>query len=180
VTGTWVEVSSRPLPAADVAAWVVTPSCGAVGTFCGTVRDHSEGRPGITRLDYEAPAALVEPRLAVVAEAARARWPEIGRVALLHRSGSLGVGEVAVVVAVSTPHRREAFDATSWCIDTVKSTVPIWKYEVWDGGEGWGECTHELVELSDLEASGRVLGPSTAPTGGADHADALDDPVGGH
>ena len=150
-TGIWVGLSAHPLPVTEAAAWVITPSCGAVSLFCGTIRDHSPGRPGIVRLDYEADPALVEPRLAAVADAARDRWPEIGRVALLHRHGSLSVGEVAVVVAVSTPHRREAFDATSWCIDTLKATVPIWKYEVWDGGEGWGGCTHELIELSELE-----------------------------
>lgn len=149
-----MEVSSRPLPAAEIAAWVVTPSCGAVSTFIGTVRDHSDGRSGIVRLDYEAPPALVEPRLAAIADAARDRWPEIDRVALLHRNGSLAVGDVAVVVAVSSPHRSEALEATTWCIDTLKATVPIWKYEVWDGGQGWGLCTHELIELSDVDTSG--------------------------
>lgn len=149
-TDTWVGIFANPLPTDDVAAWVLSPSCGAVSTFVGTVRDHSEGRTGITRLDYEAHPAMAEARLAVIAEIARRHWPEIGRVAMLHRTGSLVVGDIAVVVAVSTPHRREAFEATSWCIDTLKATVPIWKYEVWDGGEGWGQCTHDLVEVGDL------------------------------
>lgn len=148
---TWVGISSLTLPAAEIAAWIITPSCGAASTFCGTVRDHSEGRTGIVRLDYEAHVTLVEPRLIAIADAARQRWPEIGRVALLHRTGSLKVGDVAVVVAVSTPHRGEAFEATSWCIDTLKATVPIWKYEVWDGGEGWGQCTHDLVDVASLD-----------------------------
>lgn len=172
---TWVGLSGHPLPVAEVAAWVVTAACGATSPFCGTVRDHSPGRTGIVRLDYEAPASLVEPRLAAIADAARVRWPEIGRVALLHRHGSLAVGETAVVVAVSTPHRREAFDATSWCIDTLKATVPIWKYEVWDGGEGWGGCTHELTELAELD--GGVGRPSPAIGGSVDLAE-VDGPVG--
>ena len=149
-TDTWVEISSRALPASEVSTWAITSSCGAVSTFVGTVRDHSPGRTGIVRLDYEAQPELAETRLAAIADAARRHWPDIGRVALLHRTGSLVVGDIATVVVVSTPHRREAFEATSWCIDTLKATVPIWKYEVWDGGEGWGECTHELVDVSDL------------------------------
>ena len=149
-TDTWVELTTLELPTAEIAAWVVTPTCGAVSTFSGTVRDHSDGRHGIVRLDYEAHEAQVEPRLAAIAEAARRRWPDLGRVALLHRTGSLVVGDVAVVVAVSTPHRAEVFAATSWCIDAIKATVPIWKYEVWEGGEGWGTCTHELLDVADF------------------------------
>ena len=135
---------------------------------------------GITRLDYKAPPALVEPRFVAIADAVRRHWPEIGRVALLHRSGSLGVGEVAVVIAVSTPHRREAFDATSWCIDTVKATAPIWKYEVWDGGEGWGTCAHELVELDALKPTGTGGGLDISPMtrSGHRHAEGVDDPIG--
>ena len=150
---TWIGISDRPLPAVEIASWIITPSCGAASTFCGTVRDHSDGRTGIIRLDYEAHAELAEPRLTEIADAARERWPDIGRVAMVHRTGSLVVGDIAVVVAVSTPHRGEAFEATSWCIDTLKATVPIWKYEVWDGGEGWGQCTHDLVDVASLDRS---------------------------
>jgi molybdopterin synthase catalytic subunit len=150
--GDWVEVTGDPLPTAEVVAWTVMPSCGAVTIFCGTVRDHSEGRPGVVRLEYDAYVEHVVPRLDAIAESTRRQWPAAGRVALLHRVGTLAVGETSVVVAVSTPHRQEAFAAASWCIDTVKATVPIWKREVWEGGSDWGLCAHDLVEVDDLAA----------------------------
>lgn len=145
----WLEVTDAPLPVADVVTWVVQPSCGAVAVFCGTVRDRSCGRPGVVGLEYEAYPGPVESRLASLADVARSRWPEIGRVALLHRVGSLEVGEVSVVVAVSTPSRGEAFAAAKWCIDTLKTTVPIWKRETWAGGSDWGLCAHEVEEIED-------------------------------
>ncbi len=142
----WIALSEEPLRAATALDWATLPDCGAVVTFSGTVRDHSEGRPGVELLEYEAYVEHVEPRLAVVAAAARARWPELGRIALWHRIGRLGVGETSVVVAVSAPHRAEAFEAGRYCIDTLKATVPIWKRETWAGGSEWGLCTHELAE----------------------------------
>jgi molybdopterin synthase catalytic subunit len=108
-----------------------------VVTFCGTVRDHSPGRPGVVHLAYEAYDEYVVPKLTDVAAEARRRWPTIGRVVIVHRVGVLSVGETAVVVAVSTPHRQCAFAAASYCIDTLKATVPIWKLETWDGGASW-------------------------------------------
>lgn len=150
-TTTRVAITDQPIDVAEISAWCTTDASGALGIFCGTVRDHAEGRTGITRLDYEAHPTRAEDRIADVAAAARERWPMIERVALVHRVGSLRVGDTAVVVAVSTPHRREAFAATHWCIDAIKATVPIWKYEVWDGGEGWGTCGHELVELDEWD-----------------------------
>lgn len=134
---------------AEVIAWCGTERTGALDVFIGTVRDHAEDRTGITRLDYEAHPTRADQRLLRVAQTALGRWPVIERIALIHRIGSLCVGEVAVVVAVSAPHRPEAFDATRWCIDAVKATVPIWKYEVWDGGEGWGTCATSIVNLDE-------------------------------
>ena len=147
----WLGLFGGELPVARAAEWVVTPGCGAVVTFTGTVRDHSEGRSGVVSLDYEAYAEQVEPRMAEVARTARDRWPEIGRLVLLHRIGRLEVTDAAVVVAVSTPNRPAAFEAARWCIDTVKATVPIWKRETWEGGEDWGTCEHDLVGVDDLE-----------------------------
>ncbi len=143
----WIGVSDEPLPVAEVMAWAVTSGSGASVTFCGTVRDHSEGRPGVTSLEYEAYLEQVEPRLAAIASAARSRWPDIERLAIVHRVGRLVVGDVSVVVVVSTPHRAEAFEAARFCIDTVKESVPIWKRETWAHGSDWSTCTHELVDL---------------------------------
>jgi molybdopterin synthase catalytic subunit len=150
VRADWVSVSEEPLPVADALSWVVVPECGALVVFCGTVRDHSDGRPGIVSLEYEAYLEQVEPRLLAVASATRARWPAVGRMALLHRVGRLGVGEVSVVVAVSTPHRAEAFEAAQFGIDSIKTSVPIWKRETWAGGSDWALCPHEVVEISPL------------------------------
>ncbi len=138
----WIAVSDKGLPVDAVWRWANLPGCGGIVTFCGTVRDHSAGREGVTLLEYEAYEEHVVPRLAEVAGAARRRWPEIGRLVLLHRVGRLEVGEVAVVVAASTPHRAEAFAAAQFCIDTLKQTVPIWKHETWAGGSDWSVCEH--------------------------------------
>jgi molybdopterin synthase catalytic subunit len=148
---TWVALTDEALPVGTVADWVVRHDCGAVVLFSGTVRDHAEGRPGVSRLSYEAYAGEVVPRLAAIAGEARRRWPAIGRIALLHRTGDLGLGESSVVVAVSTPHRPEAFAAGRFAIDALKATVPIWKRETWEGGEGWGLCAHEVVGVDQLE-----------------------------
>jgi molybdopterin synthase catalytic subunit len=142
-TDDWLALSAEPLPVGAAADWVVVPRCGAVALFVGTARDHAGDRTGVERLTYEAYEEQVVPRLAAVAADLRARWPEIGRVALLHRTGELAIGEAAVVVAVSTPHRAEAFDAARQGIDALKATVPIWKKEAWAGGESWGlEAQH--------------------------------------
>lgn len=145
----WIALSEEPLPTTEAAQWAVGPGCGAVVSFSGTVRDHSEGRPGVFLVEYEAYAEHVERVLAEVAGAARQRWPDIGRVALLHRSGPLGVGETSVVVVVSAPHRAEAFEASRFCIDTIKETVPIWKREHWAGGADWSACSAALSKSSE-------------------------------
>jgi molybdopterin synthase catalytic subunit len=150
--GDWVAVSHHPLPVDLATAWAGRPGCGGIVTFCGTVRDHSEGRPGVTSLEYEAYLEQVVPRLNDVAAAARARWPDIGRLVLLHRVGLLLVGEVSVVVVASTPHRSEAFAAAQFCIDTLKHTVPIWKHETWLGGSDWTVCS------DGPDRSGRPIG----------------------
>jgi molybdopterin synthase catalytic subunit len=150
----WIELTEQPLPVAEVLAWVIQPGCGAIDLFCGTVRDRSEDRQGVETLEYEAYESFVVPRLEEIAREARLRWPEIGRLAFLHRVGALTVGEISVVVAVSTPHRAEAFDSVRWSIDTLKTTVPIWKREIWKDGTDWGLGAHELPELRDVGSSG--------------------------
>jgi molybdopterin synthase catalytic subunit len=116
-------------------------------SFCGTVRDHSDGRPGVTGLEYEVYPEQAVPRLEQVAATARHRWSTTGRLVLLHRIGPLAVGEVSVVVVASTPHRAEAFDVARFCIDTLKRTVPIWKKETWSGGSEWTVCDHHSQDV---------------------------------
>ena len=143
----WVGLFEADLPVAEALAWAVRDETGALVSFCGTVRDHSEARDAVTALEYEAYDAQVTPRLEAIVAAARARWPEVSRVACWHRTGRLELGEVSVLVVVSSPHREEAFAAARYVIDTVKASVPIWKREHWAGGSDWALDAHELTEV---------------------------------
>jgi molybdopterin synthase catalytic subunit len=144
---TWLALTTAPLPVAEVYDWSVRPDCGAVVLFSGTVRDHAEGRPGVAHLTYEAYEEQVVPRLAAIATEIRRRWPTTGRIALLHRTGRLELGTSSVIVAVSAPHRGEAFDAARYGIDTLKATVPIWKQETWAGGADWALGARTVTEV---------------------------------
>jgi molybdopterin synthase catalytic subunit len=110
--------------------------CGAVVTFLGTVRDLTGGRTTVA-LDYEAYAGMAEKTMVEIEADTRARWP-VGDIALVHRLGRLEVGEISVAVAVSCPHRQQAFEACRHAIDRLKELVPIWKKENWaDGATEW-------------------------------------------
>jgi molybdopterin synthase catalytic subunit len=135
----WVALTSLPLPVDAANAWVTTPGSGAVVSFLGVVREHSEGRSGVRGLTYEAYEEAATRRLAEIAEELRRRWPDVERVALLHRVGDLALSEPSVAVVVSAPHRAEAFEAARFGIDTLKETVPIWKREHWADGSEWAE-----------------------------------------
>jgi molybdopterin synthase catalytic subunit len=151
---TWVDLSADPLDAAALGEWATTPDVGAVVTFCGTVRDHAPGRDGVTALTYEAYESAARARLGDVVTDVRTRWPEVRRVAALHRTGRLEVGEVAVVVAVGAPHREAAFAAAAHCIDTLKATVPLWKKETWAGGEEWGTDARPITSAGAPAGTG--------------------------
>jgi molybdopterin synthase catalytic subunit len=143
----WVALSDARLPVEAASGWIVLPSCGATVTFTGTARDHAEGRPGVHRLEYEAYDEPALARLHAIAAELRRRWPVLGRIALLHRTGVVELGDAAVVVAVSAPHREEAFEAARFGIDELKRSVPIWKRESWDGGESWGLEAQHLTDV---------------------------------
>lgn len=143
----WLALTADAVPAGAAVDWAVRPGCGAVVSFLGTVRDHADGRSGVTSLEYEAYDEQARLRLADIARSARTSWPDIGRIALLHRTGELGVGEVSVAVVVSAPHRAEAFEAARFCIDSVKAGVPIWKRERWEGGDDWSPSAQPIAEL---------------------------------
>jgi molybdopterin synthase catalytic subunit len=140
----WVALTLEPLSVDAATTWATTPRCGAVTAFIGCVRDHAEGRDGVTGLAYEAYEDVALARLRDVAEEARRRWPVIERIALLHRLGELPLSEASVLVVVSAPHRAESFEAARFCIDTLKETVPIWKREHWRDGDGWATGARPL------------------------------------
>ena len=145
----WCALVESELNVGSVYDWAVRPSCGAVVVFSGTVRDHAEGRSGVSLLEYEAYEAQVMPRLQAIIDAARDQWT-LGRFALLHRIGPLQLGESSVLVVVSSAHRGEAFEAARFGIDTLKATVPIWKKEHWDGGVDWGLAATAITEAQAM------------------------------
>ncbi len=131
-----VRVTDGPLAAEEAVAFVTDPGAGGTCLFLGTVRKRSDAGD-VTGLTYEAWAELATRRLEELATEMLERWP-LRKVALLHRTGELGVGEVSVVVACSAPHRAEAFEACRHGIERLKRDVPIWKKEhLVSGASGW-------------------------------------------
>jgi molybdopterin synthase catalytic subunit len=153
----WLGLTEEELPIGALYEWCVRPDCGAVVLFSGTVRDHADGRTGVQHLEYEAYDEMVVPKLREIAAETRSRWPRTGRMALVHRVGRLELGESSVVVAVSSPHRPEAFQAARFAIDALKVSVPVWKREVWAGGSDWGTNAADLVDVAEV-ASAREPG----------------------
>lgn len=141
----WIEVTAEVLSERATAEAVAHPGAGAVALFSGIVRDQTGGRR-VKFLEYEAHAPMALAKMREIAAAIRARWPGTLRVALVHRVGRLEIGESSVMIAVSSPHRREAFEACHFAIDTLKETVPVWKKEYFEDGEVWvglqSECDH--------------------------------------
>jgi len=132
-----LELTDRPIDVRAVEAAVAGPGDGAICTFQGVVRDNNLGR-AVAHLEYEAFPEMALPAMRRIADEVAARWPG-ARAAIVHRTGRLEIGEASVVIAVSSPHRAAAFEACRYAIDTLKTTVPIWKKEVWEGGEAWVE-----------------------------------------
>lgn len=157
----WFAVTEQVLPIAAAYEWCVQPECGAVVLFSGTVRDHAVAADGavrsdVTHLTFEAYDEQVVPAFARIADELRHRWPTVVRVAILHRTGRLELSESSVVVAVSSPHRPEAFEAARYAIDALKASAPIWKHEVWSEGADWGTGAHDLADPRSLPTQGTV------------------------
>lgn len=129
----WILITSEPIGADEAAAFVADPTVGGSCLFLGTVRDHSAAG-AVTSLTYEAWEEMAAKRLEEIAGEMLEKWP-VRKVALLHRTGDLRIGETSVVVACSSPHRAEAFDACRYGIERLKEDVPIWKKEQLAEGE---------------------------------------------
>ncbi len=121
--------------------------------FTGTTRDTSVGRSEVQLLTYEAYDSEVTRRMAAVVTEMRARWGDVERIAILHRSGAVPVGEASVHVGVSAPHRDAAFEAARFGIDAVKASVPIWKLERHSEGEDWGLDGSDIADASGVPSS---------------------------
>ncbi|HZZ28966.1 MAG TPA: molybdenum cofactor biosynthesis protein MoaE [Pirellulales bacterium] len=131
-----IELTPNTIDTSALLDRVQSPAAGAVVLFLGTAREMTGGRRTAS-LDYECYPEMAESKLAELEAEARRRWP-ITECCVIHRLGHLQPGEASVAVAISTPHRSDAFAAARWLIDTIKTEVPIWKRENWsDGTAEW-------------------------------------------
>jgi len=154
-----IEITTEPIDTQALLGKVCAPEAGAVVLFLGTTRQVTAGRETAS-LDYECYPEMARNKLAELEAEARKRWPLTG-CAIVHRIGHLEIGEASVAVAVSTPHRRAAFEAGQWLIDTLKEVVPIWKKENWTNGESqWVhpgiETPRESSQTADCNQAGNV------------------------
>jgi molybdopterin synthase catalytic subunit len=142
-------VQAEPLEATSLEKLVAHDGAGAMVTFTGTVRDRGRGRQ-VTRLEYEAYAPAAELALAQIGDEIKERWGT-DAIAIVHRVGSLAVGEASVIIVVAAPHRDEAFAACRYAIERIKEFVPIWKKEHYADGASWlGSEQDYQVEIGRL------------------------------
>jgi molybdopterin synthase catalytic subunit len=131
-----IRLTREPIDTEALLQRVASPDAGAVVLFLGTTREMTDGRQTVT-LDYEAYDTMAEKKIAELETEARHRWPLV-ECEIVHRLGRVPLAEASVAIAVSTPHRADAFAAGQWLIDTLKRDVPIWKQEHWaDGTSEW-------------------------------------------
>jgi molybdopterin synthase catalytic subunit len=129
------EIVEIPISIESVIQKVVCPEAGAIATFIGTVREWTNGKK--TRyLEYQAYIPMATKMLEQIGQEIQKKWP-MTKAAITHRIGTLQISEVAVVIAVSAPHRKSAYAANQFAIERIKEIVPIWKKEVWEDGEMW-------------------------------------------
>jgi len=132
-----IEMCEEKIDVQNVIDSAQAEDCGAVTVFLGTVRNHSRGKE-IIRLEYDAYPEMAVKMIQKVVDEAKEKW-DVRKAAVAHRTGVLAIGEIAVAIAVATPHRQEGFEACKYIIDRLKQVVPIWKKEVAFDGETWIE-----------------------------------------
>ncbi len=130
-----IALTDQPINTEEIIAAVQSDGAGAINVFIGTVRNNTQ-KKAVMRLEFEAYESMALKKMQELADQASARWP-VQKVAIVHRTGVLPIGEAAVVIAVSTPHRKASFEACEFIIDTLKEIVPIWKKEIFEDGEVW-------------------------------------------
>ncbi|HCV42158.1 MAG TPA: molybdenum cofactor biosynthesis protein MoaE [Bacteroidetes bacterium] len=137
-----VSVTATPIDVEEIIRTISSPRAGGIDIFIGTVRNHSQGKR-VRQLEYSAYVPMAENVMKEIEEEIKAKWI-VDAVAIVHRVGVLQVGDVAVVTAVSAPHRKEAFEACRHAIERVKEVVPIWKKEHFEEGLAWVVGQHEV------------------------------------
>jgi molybdopterin synthase catalytic subunit len=130
-----IEISSQTIVISDVIDAATSDNAGAIDVFIGTVRNNSLAK-NVVKLEYETYDAMAIKKMNELVLEAKTMWP-IEKVAIVHRKGVLQIGDIAVAIAVSTPHRAESFAACQWIIDNLKKVVPIWKKEFYEDGAIW-------------------------------------------
>lgn len=136
-------VTDEPIDTSKVIEKVVRPEAGAISTFIGVAREFTKGKRTLF-LEYEAYVPMAEKKLAEIGDEIKVRWPD-AKTAIAHRTGRLDISDVAVAIAVSTPHRADAFEASRHAIERIKEIVPIWKRENWEDGTEWLGDQKEVV-----------------------------------
>ena len=129
------EISDKPLVVDDVTQKVVSRNAGAITVFIGTVRELTKGKKTLS-LEYEAYPAMALKMFQQIEREMHEQWPE-AQLAITHRVGKLAISDIAVVIAVSSPHRKMAYEANEFAINRIKQIVPIWKKEHWEDGTAW-------------------------------------------
>ncbi len=137
--GDWLEITAEPISAGKVIDFVTDASAGGIDIFLGITRRENRDDRELVSLRYEAYGPMAQQQFEAFAADARRQWP-IVKLAILHRVGTVAIGEPSVIVAVSSPHRAEAFAACRWIIDTLKQQLTVWKEERW--GDGSGSWVH--------------------------------------
>lgn len=133
--GKMFEIISEPISVEQLVKKVERREAGAITTFIGTVREFTKGKRTLY-LQYEAYVPMAEKKLSEIGDEIKDKWHD-AEVAITHRIGRLDITDVAVVIAVSTPHRKDAYEANEYAIERIKQIVPIWKKEHWEDGEMW-------------------------------------------
>lgn len=143
------QIVEEPIQVEEVIAKVTRREAGAITTFLGIVREWTRGRKTLY-LEYQAYKSMAVKMLAQIGKEIKEKWPET-EVAITHRIGRLDISEIAVVIAVSSPHRKAAYEANEYAIERIKQIVPIWKKEHWEDGETWIGDQLEQIPYPDGE-----------------------------
>ena len=149
------KITQSPIDMQELADFVADPAAGAMATFVGMTRNTNEGRQ-VTRLEYECYPGMAEKEMEKIAAEVLRRWP-VKKIAMVHRLGRVDIGEASVAIAVSSGHRHAAFEACHYAINQLKETVPIWKKELYEGGELWiGSQTGTVGSLQKVQEEKRA------------------------